>query len=396
MMRIFRHTVMTLLILCPVLPAGASADIAPYPLTGGKAIVKYDSVSTDVRMVAEDVLVRISADSISTTAVFVMRNEGETVDMQVGFPFAYADDLVAFRAFVDGRPVAVRDTTQENVGRKKSTVFWKVWMLTFRSGEICTVRVEYLARPLLYKTLLLRKEHFASLPADALDDMRLASTLGRAEYYLGSGRDWKGTLDSCTVVFELADLTGDHLKEHWPREGMIDGNRVVWEYADYEPASFVGIEYCPYIPVGEVPGLMRRFVDRFPDDAPLANSIADMLRGRFHRKDMEREIYHTVLSRWDGPIPQLMEYASGGRCRFNYKAEDHFYTRWRMAHLLFEDYCREGLLDRARDIAPNVSRMTGALVDSLDTCYLSDRDANLQRKARELLILSNGLIEESR
>jgi hypothetical protein len=395
-MRIFRSALTMILFLCPILPGGVSADIAPYPLTGGKTIVRYDSVSTDVRMVSEDVLVRIYADSVSTAAVFMMRNEGETIDMQVGFPFNYPDDLVEFRAFVDGRTVAVRDTTQENVGRKKSTVFWKVWTMTFPHDEPCAVRVEYLARPFLHKTLSLRREHFASLPADALVDMRLASTLGRAEYYLGSGRDWKGVLDSCTVVFELADLTGDHLKERWPEDGAVLGNRVVWEYADYEPRAFVGIEYCPYIAVGEVPGLMRRFVDRFPDDAPLANDIAGMLRGYFHRQDMEREIYHMVISRWDGRIPQLMEYASGGRCRFNYKAEGHFYTIWRMAHILFEDYCREGLLDRARDIAPNVSRMTGALVDSLDTCYLPARDANLQEKAKELLILSNGLIEEPR
>jgi hypothetical protein len=90
-----------------------------------------------------------------------------------------------------------------------------------------------------------------------------------------------------------------------------------------------------------------------------------------------------------------MEYAPGGRCRFDYQAEGHFYTVWRMAYILFEEYCREGLLDRARDIAPNVARMTGAVVDSLDTCHLTKKDEEFKQKALELLYLSTGLVEEA-
>jgi len=86
----------------------ANADIAPDPMTGGWPVTPYDEETTDVRMVAEDVTVRIYADSIVTVASFSMSNEGKTTDMVVGFPFPYEKDLLRSRAFVDGQPVAVK------------------------------------------------------------------------------------------------------------------------------------------------------------------------------------------------------------------------------------------------------------------------------------------------
>lgn len=87
-------------VLVASLPCGrANADIAPNPVSGGWPISPYEGEATHVRMVAEDVVVRIHADSILTVGSFLMHNDGATVGMEVGFPFPYRADLLRFRAF---------------------------------------------------------------------------------------------------------------------------------------------------------------------------------------------------------------------------------------------------------------------------------------------------------
>jgi hypothetical protein len=93
----------------------AASDVSPSPMTGGQAVSPYEDGPTDVRMVAEDVVVRIYADSVVTVGSFSMRNDGETVRMEVGFPFSRTDDLIRFRAFVDGRPMPVRLPSRQSL-----------------------------------------------------------------------------------------------------------------------------------------------------------------------------------------------------------------------------------------------------------------------------------------
>jgi hypothetical protein len=65
-----------------------------------------------------------------------------------------------------------------------------------------------------------------------------------------------------------------------------------------------------------------------------------------------------------------------------------------MAWVLFDDYGKSGRIDEGIDIAPKVSRISAAIVDSLDTCTLTPRDAWLFQRAKELRDRSNELIAE--
>jgi len=252
-------------------PGRAAADIAPNPMTGGRSIGPYGDRATEVRMVEEDVVVRIFADSIVTVASFVMHNGGETAEMQVGFPFNYPDDLIEFRAFIDGNPVDFRDAAQEvSVGRKKGTVYWKLWDMTFLGDERCTIRIEYRTKPMLNPAGTFGGELY-TLPDDVRFELERACTIGRTEYFLTTGKAWKGVLDRCRVTFELAGLTNTHILAYTPQDGAVTDNGVAWEYTDYEPAGFVTLRYCPNMPAGQIPGFLRGYADSFSGYAPLAD-----------------------------------------------------------------------------------------------------------------------------
>jgi hypothetical protein len=100
---------------------------------------------------------------------------------------------------------------------------------------------------------------------------------------------------------------------------------------------------------------------------------------------MQRDIYHSFLARWNKPIPQLLEYAPGGRCRVDREAEGGFWSVFSMAWDLFEQYKQSNDVERGRDIAPTVSLIATAIVDSLSTCSgLSKNDEWLVNEATKL------------
>jgi hypothetical protein len=393
---------------CPAIPLAisfllmfpgkfAEADIAPDPMTGGFTLKQYGEEITEVRMVEEDVIVRVFDSEIVTTAEFCMRNEGETVRMEVGFPYNYQGEFIEFRAFVNGREVDVRDGKQENVGRKKTTVYWKLWKMTFEEGESYGIRVEYKTEPFEMSLILSGKNEYSSLPDDEYWEIRTLTRCRDVAYWLDTGKHWKGVLDRCRITFELAGKSDENIQYFGPEDGVLTGGGIVWEYTDYEPRGFVRMRYYPNMAVKDITSYLCGIVERYPYDPKLASDIGGKMYSYFGEKELMNEIYHSFLARWDGVIPQLMEYASGGRCRFNFKTCRNFHTTWRMALFVFDEYEKRGELERARDIAPVVSRISGAIVDSLDTCgNLSKTNADLLKNAKELLDLSNSLIGNTR
>ena len=379
-------------LLIPIV--GVLADIAPDPLTAGRALQQRGEETTDVRMVAEDVLVRVFECDIITVAEFSMYNEGETITMEVGFPYLYQGNFIEFRAYVDDREVKVREGKQENVGRKKVTVLWKLWDMTFEEGESCEVRVEYRTKVYEHEHSFIWTEYYIMLQAE-IDEAQRLTKYGSVTYYLDTGKAWKGVLDHCRVEFELVGRSDANIESSWPEGGNFTGSGMVWEYYDYEPTGRVTLQYYPNMAVKSVPEYMLGLLEKYPNDPHLASSVGTKFYGDFHDKDLSSEVYHSFLANWDGEIPQLMEYASGGRCRFNYKGvAGDFYTIWRMAKLLFMQYERQGTLEKAADIVPNVSKICSAIADSLDTCgNLPESNAKLYRDAIQLLGQANEILE---
>ena len=370
------------------------ADIAPDPLTGGLSLAPYGSETTRVRMVSENVLVRVFQDEIVAVAEFQMFNEGDADSMEVGFPYAYEGNFTDFHAFVNGREVMVRDGKQENVGRKKVTVLWKTWDMVFEKNEGVAVRVEYKTKPYEHGRALIWTDQYISMPEEEIAAAQELTREGQVSYTLDTGAGWNGILDSCRVEIELVDKDSGNIKTYYPKDGVLSGNRVVWNYRDYEPSSRVVVVYYPDIHVEDVQPFMLGLVEKYPDDPYLASSVAS----KYDDDDTGLKVYHSFLARWDKPVPQLMEYASGGRCRYSFKgAGGEFYTVWRMASILYRKYDKQGTLLMYADIAPKVRGICSAIIDSLDTCdNLPKNSADLYDKAKQLRDNMDAIMDEKK
>lgn len=364
------------------LAGSALADIAPDPLTGGLSLARYGSETTRVRMVSENVSVKVFQDEIVAVAEFQMFNEADAETMEVGFPYMYEGNFTEFRAFVNGREVIVRDGKQENVGPKKVTALWKIWDMVFGKNEGVAVRVEYKTKPYEHRSALIWAHQFISMPEEEVAAAQEFTREGQVSYWLYTGAGWNGILDSCRVEIELVDKDSANIKTYHPEDGVLSGNRVIWNYHDYEPSSRVVMVYYPDIHVEDVQPFLLGLVEEYPDDPYLASSVAS----KYDDEDSGLWVYHSFLERWDRPVPQLMEYASGGRCRYSFKgAGGEFYTVWRMANILYREYENRGTLEKYADIAPKVRGICSAIIDSLDTCgNLPENSANLYNKAKQL------------
>lgn len=371
MTRIKQVVVFSILALTSLAAHRANADIAPNPLSGGRPVVPFGHEAADVRMVAEDVVVRIYPDSIVTVAVFSMLNEGKDTDMTVGFPFAYTDDVLRFHAFVNNRPFKTRDEHVEHSNperRKNWTVYWKTWDMTFPSGKPREIRVEYKTKPLESSFFRRYDPKLKSLPADTRDTLQIASTECRVEYVLETGKAWSGVLDRCRVTFELVGMSSDHITNFQTEEGVLTNNSVVWEYTDYEPHGWLAVDYTPTLPVKRAVEVLRGIANANTDNARLYSDVARCIQGLAFDADVDLEMYHAYLARWNSPVPQLIEYASGGRCRVNYDLSGDFFAIMHMASVLFQRYQDTGELEKVRDVAPTASMIATAVIDSIAIC----------------------------
>jgi hypothetical protein len=393
-------------ILLALLPTRTDADIAPNPITGGWPISPYDQETTDVRMVAEDVLVRIYPDSVVTVAVFSMHNDVKSMDMTVGFPFRHENDVLAFRAFVDGKTLKVRDGSKHHSQSRtlgdssvldEWTTYWKLWDITFREGKNCEIRVEYTTKSNERGFYWFQERDHPSLPAHETVSLNKAMDARHAEYILDTGRAWKGNLDHCKVTFELVGLTADHIGRYQPGDGVIAGNRIIWDYTDYEPRGFVNIEYLPLLTKAQRRDSLLAAANRFPDDVRLVYDVGRYADSYADNHDVECEVYHSFLTKWNKPIPQLLEYAPGGRCRVNPQMEGGFIFVFSIARGLFQNYKQDGQLEKGRDLAPKLSVMSQAIIDSLATCSSADKSAPwLIKDATELRNLCKDLLNSKK
>jgi len=384
-------------VLLLILPFNqTSADLAPNPITGGKSITPYSSEIDDVRMFEEDVQVRILKDEIETIADFYMVNEGETVSMEVGFPYGYPDEYIEFRAFVDDVEVDVRDSIVENTVRnKRITTYWKLWNMTFYRGRVCNIRVEYKAHCPERSDISLRRTRNWGLPREVLEDLDYFTTKGRVEYILWTGKKWKGTLDRCRITFRFEDRPLDRIKEYWPKDGKRTEYGVIWEYTDYEPKGWVGISYYPNMSIKDIAPYLYDIVKQYQDDPQVVSIIGQAIRKYYGGSGLQEKIYHDFITKWDGSIPDLLVREPDGGCRYNHGGDDHFYTMWIMAASLLRQYQKDGQLEKAKDIAPIVSKMSGAIIEALESCdKIKDSDRGCLQPVRTMYVLSLSLLEE--
>jgi hypothetical protein len=262
-----------ILLACAALsiPAIATADIAPDPLSGG---VNFSGSTNAVAMSEESVTLSVSPSRCTTKAIFWMKNLTDApVTMQVGFPYSYPDDLQDFQVRVEGKEV--EKVADDSLGKRR---MWKVWTMTFPASKVTKVEVEYwneLEATYSWVTgidsvpgLLLGVTPFKTKPkgeATAADERQyqtLAAKLQHREvgYILRTGAGWAGNIGKCRIEVKFDGLTSDNLitryplenPEYLPRDPQVARTGLVWVLEDFEPKDDIRFQISPQITQQEV------------------------------------------------------------------------------------------------------------------------------------------------
>jgi hypothetical protein len=226
------------------------ADVAPPEPPSGTDPEPGNEI-TNVRMVAETVLIEIDADSSldsgngKVTATFTMRNLGNTDEqMDVRFPldqttrwgglckdfFPQFSPITDLRVKVNDLFVSTKKTYQTitipTVEEPQPTITipcWEHFPVLFPVGKDIVIQVTYTTEPY----------HFAD-----------ASYI--YSYILETGTGWKDTIGAADIIIQFPyELNDSNFYSCQPRDCVLNRNRIQWHYEDFEPTSNVEISLLP-------------------------------------------------------------------------------------------------------------------------------------------------------
>jgi tetratricopeptide (TPR) repeat protein len=233
-MRKYRHPILltiSLMILLTLTNAGR-ADVAPPGMPPG-ANLQPGEESTQVRMVAENVLIDVQENAINgilgtahVTAVFKMLNLGEEIEnMAVRFPLSTNDGFSRYPE-IDDLAVAVND---EAVSTRRVTELdeydyplpWAEFEAEFLPGKEVIIEVNY--------TLTGVGEYPYTSFA----------------YLLETGAGWQGTIGSADLTVQLPYEANEYnvfidSSPGWGQTtpgAVLAGREVRWHYEDIEPEA---------------------------------------------------------------------------------------------------------------------------------------------------------------
>ncbi len=255
----------------------ARADVAPPEPPSGTNPMPGEEL-TNVRMVAETVLIDIDGDSpydeglATVTATFTMRNLGNVDEqMDVRFPldqtlgwgkicaspnpqFAPIEDL---KVKVNGQAVASQKTyesitvfTEKEPYPTVTLPCWEHFPVSFPAGKDVIIQVTYTTEPY----------HDYATWAYA--------------YVLETGAGWKDTIGAADIIFQLPyELNNSNFYSCWPEDCALNGNKIQWHYEGFEPTSNVGISLFPP-PLLQRIAMEKENVTRNPNDGEAWGRLA--------------------------------------------------------------------------------------------------------------------------
>ena len=230
------------------------ADVAP-PETVPGSNVNPESESTQVRMVAETVILTVSEDpanadhsTAETRAVFTMRNLGtEPETMDVRFPLSFFNgtsdgfgrfpEIEGIDVRVDGKRVATRNEVQPFLEgafsfREREDIPWSIFEVTFPPDQDVVIEVVYTV------------QGFGYYPYDVF------------KYVLETGAGWNGTIGSAEIVLRLPYEASE--QNVWVEDvigyspptpgGVFSGNEVRWKFEELEPTFENNLEFVIVTP----------------------------------------------------------------------------------------------------------------------------------------------------
>lgn len=240
-----RALLLIFLILLIAMPSPARADVAP-PTNPPGANPEPGRASTQVRMVAETVLIEVQAgapaDSLGqarVTADFTMRNLGaEAEAMAVRFPISANDgffghpEIQDLAVEVDGRRVLTRPTEGPDPVYGGEDVPWAEFDVTFPPAQDVPIRVSY--------TL----EGTGEVPFIAF------------YYVLATGAGWRDSIGSADLIVRLPYAASPQnviLDTHtgWSQTtpgGVIEGREIRWHFEGFEPTYKDNLEISLVMP----------------------------------------------------------------------------------------------------------------------------------------------------
>jgi hypothetical protein len=150
--------------------------------------------SKEIEMVAETVLVQPAEIGWDANCIFILKNTGESTEVQVGCPDVTDEgpgaDLTegtikSFRCFVDGKEVQVEHKAgiNDSLNSRLTYPFAYVWRMSFKKGQVRAVRNTY---------------NFGGL---YISDGTIELT-----YILKTGALWKGKIGVADIIFNLGKL----------------------------------------------------------------------------------------------------------------------------------------------------------------------------------------------
>lgn len=216
-----------------LIPNSALADVAPPSNPPGSNLAPGEEI-TQVRMVAETVLIDVQSDSgedglgrAKVTADFTMRNLGsETESMAARFPVGASDgrfnipEITDFKVRVNGNSVSTRQIEGEDPYLSADSVPWAEFDVIFPPGEDVGIIVTYTIKATGYYPF----SYFT--------------------YILSTGAGWKDTIGSADIIvrfpYEVSpqNVIINPADMGWSEStpgAALTGNEIRWRYNELEP-----------------------------------------------------------------------------------------------------------------------------------------------------------------
>ena len=224
--------IVILIMTTMILPTHVSADVAP-PIQPPITNLEPGSQTTNVRMLAETVLIEIQPDSqkdslgtARITAQFTMRNLGTTTEtMAARFPISANNgrgeypELSNLSIKINSTQTQYLRVNYPDIRWQDSDVPWAEFNVTFPVGIDVNIEIAYTLKGSGYP------------PFTAF------------YYILETGAGWSGTIGSADIILRLpypANKQNVILDQQigWSETtigGVFSGNEVRWHFDDFEP-----------------------------------------------------------------------------------------------------------------------------------------------------------------
>jgi hypothetical protein len=254
--------------------------------------------SGDIEMVAETVLVQPAEIGWDANCIFILKNTGESTEVQVGFPDVTDEgpgaDLTEgtikyFRCFVDSKEVQVEHKIgiQDSLNPTLKYPFAYVWKMTFNRGQVRAIRNTYNFRG-VYRS-------------DGTIELN---------YVLVTGALWKEKIGTADIIFDLGKINPHFAYSIKPAGYVIKNNQISWSFKDYEPEEDIEIGLSP---------LVQEWFEQ-ADHYAKTDSV-EVLKGMLDGADwlLERHIPETVkeefLLKYDQLMRKFEKYGNSSRYR---------------------------------------------------------------------------------